>query len=153
MLMAQPRIFYTMSRDGLLPRLFGRVHSRYHTPHVGTVIVAATAATLAALFPIGVLGDLVAMGTLLAFATVCVGVLVLRYTRPELPRPFRVKFAPFVCIAGALSCLTLFSFTFAEHWRLLVGWLLIGVAIYAGYGYRHSRLRTTDAHPSPATGG
>ncbi|MDQ3617173.1 MAG: amino acid permease [Pseudomonadota bacterium] len=141
MLMAQPRIFYTMSRDGLLPKLFGRVHPKYHTPHVGTVIVGVIAAILAGFLPIGLLGEMVSMGTLLAFATVCAGVLILRYTRPDLPRPFRVPLAIVICPLGVISCLYLFSKPFAEHWRLLLGWLAIGMLIYIFYGYRHSKLR------------
>ena len=86
MLMAQPRIFYTMANDGLIPRVFGKVHRRYHTPYVGTVVVGGIACLLAGFLPIGLLGELVSMGTLLAFATVSAGVLILRYTRPELYR-------------------------------------------------------------------
>ncbi len=105
MTLGQPRIFYSMSRDGLIPPLFGRIHPKYRTPHVGTVVVGVTAVILAGLLPIGVLGDLVSMGTLLAFATVCIGVLILRRTRPDLPRAFRVPAAPVVCILGAAACL------------------------------------------------
>jgi APA family basic amino acid/polyamine antiporter len=141
MLMGQPRIFYSMSKDGLLPPLFARVHPKYQTPHVGTVIVGVVAATLAGLFPIGVLGDLVSMGTLLAFATVCIGVFILRRTRPDLPRPFRVPMYLVICPLGALACLYLFWQPFAEHWTLMGGWTAIGIAIYFLYGYRHSKLR------------
>jgi APA family basic amino acid/polyamine antiporter len=87
-----------------------------------------------------VLGDLVSMGTLLAFATVCIGVLVLRRTRPDLPRSFRVPFAPFVCVAGATICFWLFLRAFADNWHWMTGWIAIGFAIYFGYGMRHSRL-------------
>lgn len=141
MLMAQPRIFYTMSRDGLLPKLFGRVHPKYHTPHVGTVIVGVIAAGLAGFLPIGLLGEMVSMGTLLAFATVSAGVLVLRFTRPDLPRPFRVPAAIVICPLGVIACLYLFAQPFMEHWRLLLGWIAIGLLIYFCYGYRHSKLR------------
>jgi APA family basic amino acid/polyamine antiporter len=142
MLMGQPRIFYTMSRDGLLPKLFGRVHPKFQTPYMGTVIVGVIAATLAGLLPIGVLGDLVSMGTLLAFATVCVGVLVLRYTRPDLHRHFRVPFAPVISVCGAATCLWLFSRSFVDNWQWMSGWILVGFAIYFGYSYHHSQLRT-----------
>lgn len=141
MLMAQPRIFYSMSQDGLMPKVFGRVHRRYRTPHVGTVIVGTIAGTLAGFLPIGLLGEMVSMGTLLAFATVCAGVLILRYTRPELPRPFRVPFAIVICPLGAILCLYLFAQPFMEHWRLLLGWMAIGMVIYIVYGYRNSKLR------------
>ncbi len=141
MLMAQPRIFYSMSRDGLLPGIFGKVHPKYHTPYVGTVIVGVVAAVLAGLLPVGFLGDIVSMGTLLAFATVSAGVLILRYTRPDLHRPFRVPFAIVICPLGTIACLLLFWQPFKDHWHLLLAWLLIGAVIYGLYGYRHSRLR------------
>ena len=141
MLMGQPRIFFAMSRDGLLPKFFGAAHPKFGTPHKATVVVALVAAALAAFFPLGVLGDLVSMGTLLAFATVCIGVLVLRKTRPDLPRAFRVPFAPVICILGALSCLALVFFMGWYNWALLGAWTLIGFTIYFGYGYRHSYLR------------
>jgi len=142
MLMAQPRIFYTMSRDGLLPKLFGKVHPKYQTPYVGTIIVGIVACVLAGFMPLNVLGELVSMGTLLAFATVCAGVLVLRRTRPELPRPFRVPVAVVICPLGVMACLYLFWQPFTEHWKLLVGWTVLGLAIYFGYGYRNSKLNT-----------
>ena len=141
MLMAQPRIFYSMSRDGLMPKLFGKVHRKYHTPYIGTVIVGIVAAALAGLMPLGLLGDIVSMGTLLAFATVCAGVMVLRFTKPDLPRPFRVPMAMVICPLGVVACLYLFSLPFAEHWHLLVGWIIIGALVYAFYGYPNSYLR------------
>ncbi len=141
MLMGQPRIFYTMSRDGLLPAIFGKVHPKHHTPYVGTVLVGIAAAGLAGFLPITLLGEMVSMGTLLAFATVCAGVLILRHTRPELPRPFRVPLAVVICPLGVISCLYLFIQPFSEHWDLLLSWIGIGLFIYLGYGYRHSKLR------------
>jgi basic amino acid/polyamine antiporter, APA family len=143
MLMGQPRIFYAMSRDGLIPPIFGRVHPKFRTPHVGTVIVGILAAVLAGLLPIGVLGDLVSMGTLLAFATVCLGVLVLRYTRPDLHRAFRVPVPWVVCTAGAATCFWLFLWAFKDNWHWMTGWILIGLVIYFSYGMRHSRLNVT----------
>ena len=141
MLMAQPRIFYTMSRDGLMPKVFGKVHPRYRTPYVGTVLVGIVAAALAGFLPLNLLGEMVSMGTLLAFATVSAGVLVLRFTRPDMPRPFRVPAAIIVCPLGVISCLYLFSKPFREHWDLLLGWVAIGLLIYIFYGYRNSALR------------
>jgi APA family basic amino acid/polyamine antiporter len=141
MLMAQPRIFYSMSQDGLLPRIFGKVHPKYQTPYVGTIIVGVAACVLAGLMPLNVLGELVSMGTLLAFATVCAGVLVLRYTRPELHRPFRVPAAIVICPLGVLACLYLFWQPFTEHWKIFVGWTVLGLLVYFGYGYRQSKLR------------
>jgi len=100
---------------------------------------------MAGLFPVSVLGELVSMGTLLAFATVCIGVLILRYTRPELKRSFRVPFVWPICIIGALACVYLFWQAFEEHWRLMCGWIVIGQVIYFGYGYAHSKLRKSLA--------
>lgn len=148
MMMGLPRIFFAMARDGLLFKFLGDVHPKFRTPHKATVLVGVVAAAMAALFPLGVLGDLVSMGTLLAFATVCVGVLVLRYTRPDLHRPFRVPFAPVICVLGALSCLSLVIITVVQNpvnLRLIVGWTVFGFLIYFGYGYRHSRLRKQRA--------
>jgi APA family basic amino acid/polyamine antiporter len=142
MLMAQARIFYSMAKDGLIPRFFGRVHVHHRTPYIGTIVVGIVAATLGGLLPIGVLGDLVSMGTLLAFATVCIGVLVLRHTQPNLTRPFRVAFAPVVCVLGAATCLWLFSRAFLDNWHWMTGWIIAGLVLYFAYGYRHSKLRS-----------
>jgi len=141
MLMGQPRIFYSMSQDGLLPPIFRRVHPKFQTPHIGTTIVGIVACVLAGFLPIGLLGELVSMGTLLAFATVSAGVLILRKTQPDVPRPFRVPLAIVVCPLGVIACLYLFWQPFKEHWHLMTGWTVIGFLIYFGYGYRHSRLR------------
>ena len=141
MLMGQPRIFLSMSNDGLLPKFFAKVHPKFHTPYLGTVIVGIFAAVLAGFLPIGLLGELVSMGTLLAFATVSIGVLVLRRTRPDLPRPFRVAGAPIVCTLGAAFCLYLFWEPFREHWNLMTAWTAIGMVIYFTYGYRNSKVR------------
>lgn len=141
MLMAQPRIFYTMANDGLIPKVFSKVHRRYHTPYIGTIVVGSIACLLAGFLPIGLLGELVSMGTLLAFATVSAGVLILRYTRPELYRPFRVPVAMIVCPLGVAACLYLFWQPFRVHWVLFMSWTMIGMLVYFGYGYWNSRLR------------
>ncbi len=144
MLMAQSRIFYTMANDGLIPKIFSRVHPKYHTPYIGTIIIGTIAALLAGFLPIGLLGELVSMGTLLAFATVSAGVLVLRYTRPELERSFRVPGAIVMCPLGVIACLYLFWQPFREHWVLFTSWTAIGMLVYFGYGYWHSRLRVAN---------
>lgn len=140
MIIGQPRIFMIMARDGLLPPVFTRIHPKYRTPHINTVITGIGIALLAAVFPLDVLGDLTSMGTLIAFAAVCLGVLILRRTQPELPRPFRIRFAWFVCIAGVVSCLILLSTMTAHNWALMVGWTALGFLIYFLYGYGHSKL-------------
>ena len=144
MLMGQPRIFLSMSQDGLLPTFFAKVHPKFQTPYLGTILVGVFAAVLAGFLPIGLLGELVSMGTLLAFATVSIGVLVLRKTRPDLPRPFRVTAAPVVCVLGAAACLYLFWKPFTEHWHLMTGWTAIGMVIYFAYGFRHSKVRAAS---------
>jgi basic amino acid/polyamine antiporter, APA family len=141
MLMGLPRIFFSMARDGLLPPGMAKVHPKFRTPYLGTIIVGVAAAAMAGLFPVSVLGELVSMGTLLAFATVCIGILILRYTRPDLPRSFRVPMVWPISILGAIACVYLFWQAFEEHWRLMVGWIIIGQLIYFGYGYAHSKLR------------
>lgn len=140
MLMAQPRIFYSMSRDGLMPAIFGKVHPKFHTPYVGTIIVGIVACLLAGFMPLSVLGELVAMGTLIAFATVCLGVLILRHTRPDLARPFRVPMYWLICPLGVLACMFLFFQSFKEHWVVFVLWTIVGQLIYFLYGYRNSKL-------------
>jgi APA family basic amino acid/polyamine antiporter len=141
MIIAQPRIFMIMGRDGLLPPVFAKIHPRYRTPHINTVITGCGIALLAALFPLDVLGDLVSMGTLIAFIAVCAGVLILRRTRPDLPRTFRVPFAPVTCTLGVLSCLLLLAWENWYQWTLMGIWTLIGFTSYFGSGRRHSRLR------------
>ncbi len=140
MVIGQPRIFMIMGRDGLLPPAFTKIHPKYRTPHVNTVITGIGIAFLAAVFPLDVLGDLTSMGTLIAFGTVCAGVLILRHTQPDLPRPFRIPFAPLICVAGVASCLVLLWTMTAHNWMLMIGWTLFGFAIYFLYGYRHSKL-------------
>jgi APA family basic amino acid/polyamine antiporter len=133
-MLAQSRIFYSMSRDGLLPPLFARLHPRYRTPHVTTAITGFVVAIASGLFPIGVLGQLVSMGTLLAFAIVCTGVLILRKISPDTPRPFRTPGMPWVPIVGTLICLYLMSGLPLPTWIRLFVWLAIGLTIYFGYG-------------------
>lgn len=145
MTIAQARIFFAMARDGLLPKFFGKVHPKFRTPSTGTVVTGVTAAIIGGLFPVGVLGHLVSIGTLAAFVTVCLGVLVLRRTRPDLPRPFRTPVPGFTCVAGAAVCgLMMLSLGAATWWRLAI-WTVIGIAVYAFYGYRNSRLHRAGA--------
>ncbi len=140
-LLGQVRIFYAMGRDGLLPASFASVHPRYNTPHVGTIVTGVGAAFFAALFPLDLLGDLVSIGTLLAFAVVSGGVIILRHTMPDVPRPFRTPFMPYTPLLAIASCVALmFSLSGGTWWRLVL-WLVMGGAVYAAYGYRHSKLR------------
>jgi APA family basic amino acid/polyamine antiporter len=140
-LLGQPRIFLAMADDGLLPPGMRKVHPKYRTPHVATAITTVLAAVIAGLFPLNILGELISMGILLAFTAVCIGVLVLRFTRPSLPRPFRVPFAPVTCVLGAVICGGITYFLPRETWLLFLIWSIIGFSIYALYGYRNSRMR------------
>ncbi len=140
MMMGQPRIFYSMSRDGLLPPLFGKAHPKFRTPYVATIITGVVAAVIAGAFPIGLLGELVSIGTLLAFVIVCGGIMMLRYRQPELARPFRTPWVPFVPIMGILICAGMMAFLPPDTWIRLVVWMAIGLAIYFGYGRSHSTL-------------
>jgi basic amino acid/polyamine antiporter, APA family len=141
-LLGQVRIFYAMGRDGLLPPSFARIHPKYKTPYIGSIVTGVGAALFAGLFPLDLLGDLVSIGTLLAFAVVSIGVLILRRTMPDAHRPFRTPFMPFTPILAVLSCIALMlSLSNGTWWRLAL-WLVIGGAVYAGYGMRHSKLRT-----------
>ena len=144
MTIAQARIFFAMARDGLLPPLFGRVHPRFRTPSTGTVVTGTAAAIVGGLFPVKILGEMVAIGTLAAFVTVCIGILVLRRTRPELRRPFRTPWPWFTCLAGALVCGAMMVSLGPETWARLVIWTVIGVVIYVFYGYRHSCLHKAN---------
>ncbi len=141
MLLGQSRIFYSMSRDGLLGAWAGRVHPRFRTPYLATVYIGLVVAMITGIMPLQVLGELVNIGTLLAFALVCAGVWILRHTRPDLVRPFRTPLVPLVPILGILSCLGLMAMLPGDTWLRLLVWLLIGLVIYFGYGRRHSRLQ------------
>lgn len=141
MLLGQPRIFYAMSRDGLLPPVFRKVHPQFKTPSFATIVTGALAAIVAGLLPVTILGELVSIGTLLAFVVVCLGVLVLRRTRPDLARPFKVPAPALVCIAGALICGAMMLSLPADTWIRLAVWTFLGFAVYFLYGYKHSELR------------
>ena len=145
MLMAQPRIFYSMARDGLLPPVFGRIHPRFRTPHVTTILTGSVAAVVAGVFPIGLLGELVSIGTLLAFVIVSAGILVLRYREPNLPRPFRTPLVPIVPILAILICGYLMVSLPPDTWLRLGVWMALGLLIYFAYGKSHSKLGRADA--------
>ena len=143
-LLGQPRIFLAMADDGLLPPSWKKVHPVHRTPHVATAAAVLIAAVIAGMFPLDVLGELISIGILLAFTGVCIGVLVLRFTKPEIPRPFRVPFAPVTCVLGALVCIAMMAFLPPDTWWRLAIWTALGFSIYAGYGYRHSKLRALE---------
>ena len=144
MLMAQPRIFYTMSRDGLLPPVFGRLHPRFRTPYVGTILTGIVCAIVAGALPIALLGELVSIGTLLAFVIVCGGVWYLRVKEPTRERPFRTPLVPLVPILGMLVCFAMMAALPGDTWLRLIIWMAIGVVIYFLYGRHHSLLNKAE---------
>jgi APA family basic amino acid/polyamine antiporter len=139
-LLGQPRIFFSMANDGLLPSWFAKIHPRYGTPHITTWITGITCAVIAGLFPLNVLGELVSIGTLLAFALVCAGVLVLRKTAPDAPRSFRTPWVPLVPVLGILTCVAAMFALPAITWINLAVWMSLGFAVYFGYSRKHSKL-------------
>ncbi len=140
MLMGQPRIFFTMANDGLLPKSFSKVHPRFRTPYVTTILTGIIACIIAGILPIHILSELVSIGTLLAFTIVCISIIVLRRNRPGIPRPFKTPFVPFVPIAGAAICLLqMFSLPW-ETWERLIYWMILGLLIYFFYSRKKSKL-------------
>ena len=145
MLLGQSRVFYSMSHDGLLPHWAGAVHPRFRTPWISTILVGFFVAVFAALFPLEVLGQLVSIGTLLAFVIVSTGIWVLRRRRPDLPRPFKTPWVPFVPIMGIITSLAMMVSLGKDTWLRLLVWLVIGFVIYFGYARRHSRVQAARA--------
>jgi APA family basic amino acid/polyamine antiporter len=141
MLLGQSRVFYSMSRDGLLGKWAGQVHPKYRTPYLSTIFTGIAVGVATGLLPLQLLGQLVNIGTLLAFVLVCAGVLILRRTRPDLDRPFKTPLVPLVPILGIICCLGLMLTLPGDTWLRLLVWLAIGFLIYFGYSRRHSVLQ------------
>lgn len=144
-LMAQSRMFYSISRDGLLPKVFSEVHAKYKTPYKSNVVLCAFISLFAAFVPMRVVGEMTSIGTLLAFLMVCAGILILRKTDPDAVRPFRVPWVPLIPILGILTCLAMMLFMPLDTWLRLIVWLAIGMAIYFFYGKKNSKLRQSKA--------
>jgi basic amino acid/polyamine antiporter, APA family len=140
MLYGQTRIFFSMSRDGLLPKAFSWVHPKYKTPYTSTWIIGTIAAFVGALLPLEKLAELVNIGTLFAFTVVSLGVIILRYTQPDLPRPFRCPGVPVIPAIAIFACLFLISNLAVFTWIAFAVWFLVGLIIYFTYSRRHSLL-------------
>jgi APA family basic amino acid/polyamine antiporter len=149
MMLGQIRVFFAMSRDQLLGSWLAKVHPRFGTPHRATILTGVAVAIMSALIPIGEAADMTNIGTFFAFVLVCIGVIVLRYTRPNHPRPFRLPFMPIVPLLGTMACLGLMWQLPQLTWLRFGVWTIIGVIVYLGYGLKHSRL-SVEAVNSPS---
>ncbi|MGH9584541.1 MAG: amino acid permease [Bryobacteraceae bacterium] len=152
MLLGQSRIFFTMAQDGLLWGWAGRVHPKLRTPYISTIVIGICAALLAALLPISTLDELTSIGTLFAFTIVCAGVWVLRHRQPDLPRPFRTPWVPFVPIMGILISLLLMFSLHLLTWEVFLIWLAVGLGVYFLYSRRNSKVQQRAAAAKPAAG-
>jgi len=141
LILGQSRVFFTMASDGLLGKSFAKVHPKFKTPYITTIVTGCACALIAGIFPIGLLGEMVSIGTLLAFTIVCAGILILRKTEPDAPRSFRTPWVPFVPIMGILVCVAEMAALPLDTWMRLLGWMAVGFIIYFTYSRRHSKVR------------
>lgn len=141
-LLGQSRVFYAMSRDGLLPKMFAQLHPRFNTPSRSNIVLSIFISLFAGFVPINVVGEMTSIGTLLAFVMVCLGVLILRKKQPDTPRPFRTPWVPLVPVLGIATCLLMMVSLPLDTWIRLIAWLAIGFAVYFAYGKKHSKLRS-----------
>jgi APA family basic amino acid/polyamine antiporter len=147
--LGQPRIFFSMARDGLLPPIFASVHPRFKTPHVTTILTGLFVGGIAAFANIESMLNLTNIGTLFAFVLVCIGIPILRYKDPGRTRPFRVPFGAWlVPVLGAASCIFLMSYLTTDTWWRFIGWLVLGIAVYLAYGYTRSAIGQKIGRPS-----
>lgn len=143
-LLGQTRIFFSIARDGLIPSTFSRVHPKFNTPYVSTIITGVFVALVAGFIDIGEAAELTNIGTLFAFAIVCMGIIILRIKEPNRPRPFKTPFFPYIPILGIISCMYLSVNLPALTWYRFVLWFIVGMLIYLFYGYRNSRARRSN---------
>jgi APA family basic amino acid/polyamine antiporter len=140
MLLGQSRVFFSMSRDGLLPKVFSDIHPKFQTPWRCNLIFMVFVSLFSGFLPISKLGHMTSIGTLLAFVIVCVGVVVMRKTNPDAPRPYRTPLVPLVPALGVIVCFAMMYALDSETWLRLIVWLAIGLMIYFGYSRKHSHL-------------
>jgi APA family basic amino acid/polyamine antiporter len=141
MLLGQSRVFFSMSKDGLLPSMLGKLHPKFQTPYKANLVILVIVGAFAAFIPGNVVGDMTSIGTLFAFTLVCVGVIILRKTDPDLPRQFKTPWVPVIPILGVLACVLMMAGLGWTNWLRLIGWLAIGLVIYFAYGAKKSKLR------------
>ena len=149
MLLGQSRVFFSMSRDGLLPRIFSDIHPRFRTPWRCNLLLMGLVSIFSGFLPLSILGEMTSIGTLLAFVIVCGGVMIMRRTNPNTPRPYRTPLVPLVPILGILVCLAMMLSLGLGNWARLIGWLAVGLLIYFGYSRSHSRLVTDPESNHP----
>jgi APA family basic amino acid/polyamine antiporter len=142
MLLGQTRVFFSMANDGLMPPWANRVHPKFRTPHITTILTGVAVAIAAGFTPINILGELVSIGTLLAFVIVSLGIIVLRIKRPDLDRPFKTPLVPVIPALSAIVAFALMASLPWHTWERLIIWMVLGVIVYFLYGYRNSVLRT-----------
>ncbi|HMK06509.1 MAG TPA: amino acid permease, partial [Flavobacterium sp.] len=144
MLLGQSRVFYAMGKDGLLPKFFGHLHTKYQTPFKANLVILVIVGLFAAFVPGDIVGDMTSIGTLFAFILVCVSVIVLRKTEPDMKREFKTPFVPLVPILGIIVCMAMIFGLGWTNWLRLILWLAIGLVIYFMYGKKHSKLNNPD---------
>ncbi|MDR3060070.1 MAG: amino acid permease [Prevotella sp.] len=140
MMLGQSRIYYSISQDGLLPKVFSKVHPKHGVPHNATIFASIVTGLIAGLFPLHVLSELVSIGTLMAFTIVCISIVILRKTQPDLKRPFKTPFVPFIPLLGAAICIVQMVSLPWSTWERMIGWTVLGFIIYFTYGIKHSKL-------------
>ena len=140
MMLGQSRIYYAISKDGLLPSIFSKVSPKHGVPHNATIFASIVTGLIAGLFPLHVLSELVSIGTLMAFTIVCISIVILRKTQPDLKRPFKTPLVPFVPLLGAAICIVQMVSLPWSTWERMIGWTILGFIIYFTYGIKHSKL-------------
>jgi len=144
MLLGQSRVFYSMARDGLVPKIFSELHPQYSTPWKSNWLFFVFVSLFAAFVPDTVVGDMTSIGTLFAFALVSIGIIIMRRTDPDVPRPFRTPLVPFVPLLAVFVCGAMIFGLGKENWARLFVWLLIGFVIYFGYSIRNSKVQAAQ---------